>query len=126
MARPLCAPRSNAAVETAAHTPGRRGLELRGQRLGLARARTPASLPTPTKRQPSVEPMARVGFDPGENAGRLAAAQNPSDRVVDGRSHVGVRVVAEVSQIGRQIARADEERPSTPSTAAIASMLSSA
>jgi hypothetical protein len=41
--------------------------------------------------------------------GAFPRRPNPTDRFVDRRSHVGMRVVAEVPQIGCQIARADEE-----------------
>ena len=74
------------------------------------RARTSAaSLPTPTKRTAERQPMTRVGFD----AGREYPAPSPPpgfDRpLAHRRSHVGMRVVAEMPEIRRQIARTDEE-----------------
>ena len=56
-----------------------------------------------------LEPVARVGFDGREDAGDLARPHDPRDRVVDRGAHLGVPIVAEMTKIGGEIARTDEQ-----------------
>ena len=101
------------ACRTAGRPEGRplriaRRLEFRRQRLALPRedAGVAADGDEPAAEH---QPVARVRLDRREDAGELAAPHDAPDRVVDRPTDVGMRRVAEMTEVGREIARADEQ-----------------
>ena len=73
------------------------------------------STPTATNSAPAAshwracgQPLACLRFGGGQNARRLARAQDARNAVVDGRLHLGVPWVARVAHRCRQVRRADE------------------
>ena len=90
------------------------------------RARMPGVGADGDEQRAALEPVARVGFVGGEDAGRLAGLADAADGIVDQRLHLGVGGLAGVAPCEACRSAGPMNTPSTPSTAQIASMLSSA
>src|SRR5207249_4717394 len=83
-------------------------LELRRERLALPRQDADVAADG-DEQAAQIEPMPRVSFDGRQDAGRFTGRANPPNRVVDRRADLGMRVVAEMPEVGGEIARADEQ-----------------